>query len=147
LSDKLKISCPECGATNNYPAVASGKTVVCGRCKKPLPAPGQVLEPPAWQVANLIEKASLSLLLDFFSTTCAPCHMMHPIVEGVARRRAGDIMVIKVNVELPENQELAAAFKVQAVPTFVILRKGYEIARTTGATPETDFSLWVASKA
>jgi thioredoxin-like negative regulator of GroEL len=72
---------------------------------------------------------------------------MHPIVESLAKRRAGDVMVIKVNVDLDENRELAAAFKIQAVPTFLILKKGYEIGRVSGAMPETDFSLWVASKA
>jgi len=147
MPDKIRTSCLECGATNNFPMASAGKTVVCGKCKSPLAVPGQVLEPAAWRVANLIEKASLSLLIDFYSTTCAPCHMMRPIVEGVAKRRAGDVMVIKVNVELPENRELAAAFKVQAVPTFVIIKKGYETARSTGAMPETDFSLWVASQA
>jgi thioredoxin 2 len=147
LADKVKVSCLECGATNNFPMESSDKTVVCGRCKKPLPGPGRVLEPAAWSVSNLIEKAGLPLLIDFYSTTCAPCHMMRPIVESLAKRRAGDVMVIKVNVDVDENRELAAAFKIKAVPTFVILKKGYEIARISGAMPETDFSLWVASKA
>jgi thioredoxin 2 len=146
LADKVKVSCLECGATNNYPIESSGKTVVCGRCKNPLPVPGRVLEPAAWSVSNLIEKAGLSLLMDFYSTTCAPCHMMHPIIESLAKRRAGDVMVIRINVDIDENRELAATFKIQAVPTFVILKKGYEIGRISGAMPETDFSLWVASK-
>ena len=147
MPDKVKISCLECGATNNFPLASAGKTVVCGKCKTALPVPGQVLEPPAWSVANLIQNAGLSLLIDFYSTTCAPCHMMHPIVEALAKRRAGEVMVHKVNVDLQENQELAAAFKIQAVPTFLVIKKGYEIARSSGAMPETDFSLWVASKA
>jgi thioredoxin 2 len=146
LADKVKVSCLECGATNNFPIESSGKTVVCGRCKNPLPVPGQALEPAARSVSNLIQKAGLSLLIDFYSTTCAPCHMMRPIVESLAERRAGDVMVLKVNVDLDENRELAAAFNIRAVPTFVILKKGYEIGRISGAMPETDFSLWVASK-
>jgi len=146
LADKVKVSCLECGATNNFPMDSAGKTVVCGRCKNPLPVPGRVLEPSAWSVSNLIRKASLPLLVDFYSTTCAPCHMMHPIVESLAKRRAGDVMVVKVNIDLDENRQLAAAFKIQAVPTYVILRKGFEIGRLSGAMPETDFSLWVASK-
>jgi thioredoxin 2 len=147
LAEKVKVSCLECGATNNFPTESSGKTVVCGRCKNPLPVPGQVLEPAAWSVPNLIRKAGLSLLVDFYSMTCAPCHLMRPFVESLAKRRAGDVMVIKVNVDVDENRELAAAFKIKAVPTFIILKKGYEIARVSGAMPETDFSLWVASKA
>jgi hypothetical protein len=37
-------------------------------------------------------------------------------------------------------------FYLESVPTFVILYKGYERGRTSGALPEADFALWVASK-
>ncbi|GAI74867.1 unnamed protein product [marine sediment metagenome] len=45
-----------------------------------------------------------------------------------------------------EHPQVAAEFRVQGVPTFVILHKGYEKGRTSGALPEADFALWVASK-
>jgi thioredoxin 2 len=142
---KVKVSCLECGATNAYPPTAGEKAVVCGRCRTPLPVPGRVLEPKADQAVALIQSAGLPLLLDFFSTTCMPCHRMHPIVENLARRRAGDLMVLKINTET--HAELAAALKIKAVPTFVVMKKGFEIGRISGAMPEMDFSLWVASKA
>lgn len=145
LPDKIKTSCLECGATNAYPRDPGGKAVVCGRCKTPLPEPGRVFEPRADQVVNLIQSGGLPLMIDFHSTTCMPCHMMSPIVEGLARRRAGDLMVLKVNTD--QQPDLAAAFKIKAVPTFVVMKKGFEIGRVSGAMPETDFSLWVASKA
>lgn len=145
MTEKVKISCLECGTTNQFPLEAGGKTVVCGRCKSPLPVPGRVLEPSSSQAVNLIQKAALSLLVDFYSPTCMPCHRMTPIVESLAKRRAGDIMVLKVNVD--EVGELASAFKIQAVPTFVVIKKGFEVGRTSGAMSEADFSLWVASKA
>jgi thioredoxin 2 len=144
MLDKIKISCLQCGSTNAYPVNAAGKAVVCGRCKAPLPQPGRVLEPTAEQVVTLIQNGKLPLLIDFSSPTCMPCHMMNPIVESLAARRAGDLMVVKV--ETDRNQELAGAFKIQAVPTFIIMKGGFEIGRTTGAMGETDFSLWVASK-
>ena len=144
MTDKTKVSCLECGATNAFPAGAAGKSVRCGRCKASLPMPGQVLEPGAAQVATLIEAGGLPILLDFYSTTCMPCHRMHPIVESLAKRRAGELMVVKINTD--ENAELASAFKIQAVPTFVVVRQGTEIGRIAGAMPETDFSLWVASR-
>jgi thioredoxin 2 len=144
MLDKIKISCLQCGATNAYPVNTAGKAVVCGRCKAPLPQPGLVLEPSAEQVVTLIRNGKLPLLLDFSSPTCMPCHMMNPIVESLAARRAGDLMVVKV--ETDRNRELATAFKIKAVPTFVIMKGGFEIGRTTGAMNETDFSLWAASK-
>ena len=144
MDDKVKVSCLECGATNNYPLDAGGKAVRCGRCKAPLPIPGRVLEPTAEQTAMLIQSAGLPVLIDFYSPTCMPCHRMHPILESLAKRRPGELMVVKVNTD--ENAELAEAFRIQAVPTFVVIRRGTEVGRVSGAMPETDFSLWVASR-
>jgi thioredoxin 2 len=144
MNDKVKVSCWGCGATNNFPLSAGDKAVVCGRCKTPLPVPGRVLEPTPEQVAMLVQNASLPVLIDFYSPTCMPCHMMTPVVESLAKRRAGDLMVIKV--ETNRERDLAAAFRIKAVPTFIVMRKGMEMGRTSGAMNETDFSLWVASK-
>lgn len=145
MADKVKVSCVHCGATNNYPLDAEGRKVVCGRCRTILPAPGTVLEPGSEEAYNLFQNAALPILIDFYSPTCAPCHMMHPVVERLARRRMGEIMVIRINTE--RHPELAAQFRIQAVPTFVVLAKGTERGRTAGAMPEADFSLWVASRA
>lgn len=145
MTEKLKVSCPNCAATNKYPLSDQGKKVVCGRCKSLLPKPGTVIEPTPEQTQKLLQHASLPVLVDFYSPTCAPCHMMNPIVESLASRRAGEIMVIKINVD--SHQQLAAGFGVQGVPTFVIFHKGTERDRMSGAVSETDFSLWVASRA
>ena len=144
MSEKAKISCLYCGATNNYPLDAKEKKVVCGRCRNPLPVPGEVLELSSEQSANLIQNSKLPLLVDFYSPACAPCHVMHPVVDGLAKRRAGEIMAIRMNVD--ESPEFAANFNIQGVPTFIIFYRGYERARSSGTMSETDFSLWVASK-
>lgn len=144
LHEKVKVSCLRCGATNSFPLGISGKKVVCGRCKNPLPKPGMVVEPSAEQALNLLQESGLPILVDFYSPTCAPCHMMHPVVKSLAQRRAGELMVVKINVD--QNPQIAAQFGVQGVPTFVILYKGNERGRTVGVQAEADFALWVASK-
>jgi thioredoxin 2 len=144
MDEKQKVSCPECGATNLFPLAALGQTVRCGRCKTSLPLPGQVQELPEAQVVTLIRKAALPVLIDFYSDTCAPCRLMNPIVESLARRRAGELTVVRVRTDGPS--ELASAFRIRAVPTFVIVLKDLERGRISGAMSETDFSLWVASK-
>lgn len=144
MAEMVKVSCLHCGATNNHPLQTGGKKVVCGRCKNPLPMPGTAVEPPQHQIATFLHNARLPLLVDFYSPTCAPCHMMHPVVENLAQRRAGELMVVKINVD--QNPELGAQFGVMGVPTFIILNKGSERARVSGAMSETDFSLWVASR-
>jgi len=142
--EKVKVSCGTCGTTNNFPLEARGKTVRCGRCKSPLPEPGAILEPGEEGIANLFHNSALPVLADFYSTTCGPCHMMHPILERLAVRRAGEVVVIRINVEF--HQDLAREFGVQGVPTFVVLHKGAERARTVGAMDENSFALWAASR-
>jgi thioredoxin 2 len=141
---KAKVSCVQCGATNNCPAGVIGKQIVCGRCKTPLPVPGTVLELKADRLFVLINSARLPILLDFSSETCGPCNMMAPVLERLAKRRAGELMVAKVDID--RNPELAASFGIKAVPTFVIVHKQTERGRATGAMSEADFSLWVASR-
>jgi thioredoxin 2 len=142
--NRIKVSCPNCGSTNYYPAQAGEKKVVCGRCKNVLPEPGTVLSPAPDQAYNLLQKSSLPVLVDFYSPTCGPCHVMHPVLDRLARRRAGEVMVVKIDVDA--YPEIAGGFGIRAVPTFLIYFKGTERGRTSGAVSEENFSLWVASK-
>jgi thioredoxin 2 len=142
--DKVKVSCLECGTTNYFPVAAQGKKVVCGRCKSALPLPGTVLEPTTEQAFRLFQNSNLPVVVDFFSPTCGPCFVMHPVVERLAKRRAGDVVVVRINVA--RDQGLAHDFGIRGVPTFVIVSKGLERARMSGAVPEEDFALWVASR-
>jgi thioredoxin 2 len=141
---KVRVSCGTCGTTNFFPAEGRGKTVVCGRCKSRLPEPGEILEPGPEGITGLFQRSSLPVLADFFSPTCGPCHMMHPILERLAVRRAGEVAVIRINVE--RYQELAREFGVQGVPTFIVVHRGAERGRTVGAMDESSFALWAASR-
>ncbi|HEK86651.1 MAG TPA: thiol reductase thioredoxin [Candidatus Aminicenantes bacterium] len=142
---KVKVSCFNCGQTNNYPLEAEDKKVICGRCHSPLPRPGDVLEVNPDQAFSLISRSSLPVLIDFYSHTCPPCQMMAPFLERLARRRAGELMVIKIEVD--RYPEMAAQFGIQSVPTFAIFHRNSERGRISGAMPETDLALWVAKLA
>ena len=73
------------------------------------------------------------VILDFWAAWCGPCRMASPIVDMIAGENP-DIKVGKVNVD--EEQELAAAFGVMSIPTFVAINGGKEINRTVGAVPK-----------
>jgi len=103
---------------------AIGKKVICGRCKRPLPQPGNVIESTPEQAYTLIQKSSLPVLIDFSTPTSAPCLVMHPIVHELTERRAGELMVLQVDMN--KHAELGAAFGVQGVPTFIIFSKGLQ---------------------
>ena len=73
------------------------------------------------------------VLLDFWASWCGPCRMVSPIVDEIAQERP-DVKVCKVNVE--EQRELAAAFKVMSIPTLVVMKGGKIINRAPGARPK-----------
>ena len=56
-------------------------------------------------------------IVDFYATWCGPCKMLSPIMDGIAAEYDGKIIVYKVDVD--ENQELAAAFGVNSIPTLL----------------------------
>ena len=64
------------------------------------------------------------VLVDFWAEWCAPCRMMNPVVESLAKR----FKVCKVNLDT--NQPLAAKFRVEAVPTLLVFRGG-QVVRDT----------------
>lgn len=61
------------------------------------------------------------VLLDFYADWCSPCRMVGPIVSEIANERS-DIKVGKINVD--EQQELAAQFRVMSIPMLVVIKNG-----------------------
>ena len=73
------------------------------------------------------------VLLDFWAPWCGPCRMVSPVVDEIADERT-DIKVGKVNVD--EQPELAAQFKVMSIPTLVVLKNGKITNQMVGARPK-----------
>ncbi len=71
--------------------------------------------------ADLI-KADTPVLVDFYADWCGPCKMMAPYLERVATEMKGKVKVIKIDVD--KNQQAAAKYKVQSIPTLIIFQQG-----------------------
>jgi thioredoxin 1 len=72
------------------------------------------------------------VLVDFFATWCGPCKAMSPVVESVGKEMQGQARVLKIDVD--KNKAIASQFQVQAVPTFLIFKKGKLVWRKAGGT-------------
>ncbi|HEX3626943.1 MAG TPA: thioredoxin [Verrucomicrobiae bacterium] len=71
------------------------------------------------------------VLVDFWAEWCGPCKMLGPALDEIAVEQAGRVKVAKVNVD--ENQELAARFGIQSIPTLVYFVGGRVQEQTVGA--------------
>jgi len=63
-----------------------------------------------------------------------PCRMITPIVEQLAEDNQGKLKVCKLNTD--ENQDIAARYGIQGIPTLLFFKGGQEVDRLVGVTPK-----------
>lgn len=130
------IRCPNCGHKNRVPVAAAGRPR-CGYCHEALPWIVDALDDTFAEVA---ENADPPVIVDMWATWCAPCRMVSPVLEQLATERAGEVKLVKVDVD--RAPRLSSRFTVQAVPTLLIMHHGTVISRQAGAAPVQVLRRW-----
>ena len=133
------IACAHCGQKNRVVKGRRADQATCGRCKQPLGAQATaVTDHPVvgsdanWQTE--VVASALPVLVDFWAPWCGPCRAVGPVVDAIAKERAGRLKVVKLNVD--ENPKTAARFGIQAIPTMMVFRGDQVIDQIRGALPK-----------
>lgn len=130
------IRCRHCRQLNRVPPAAAG-VPRCGKCHEPLP---WITEAGDATFGEIAEAAAIPVIVDLWAPWCGPCRMISPALEQLAREMAGQVKLVKVNVDT--SPQIQQRFGVQAIPTLLVLRDGKVAARQTGALPLTALRSW-----
>jgi thioredoxin 1 len=84
-----------------------------------------------------VKKSDVPVLVDFWAPWCAPCRMVGPVLEQIAKEYQGRAKVVKVNVD--EEQQVASSLGIRSIPTIALYHKGRLKEKLIGARPKEDF--------
>lgn len=131
------VQCANCGHQNRIPVAADGSPR-CGHCGASLP---WIVEAGDADFADVAERSTLFVVVDLWAPWCGPCRQISPALERLATELAGQLKLVKVNVDVAV--ALPRRYQVQAIPTLLVLHHGEVVARQTGAVPPRALRSWV----
>ncbi len=135
----MQLICPACLAANRVGAERLGERPLCGKCRAVL-LPAEPLALSGAEFSRYTSGTDLPVLVDFWAQWCGPCRTMAPVLDEVARRRA-DLRIVKVDTDA--DPAAAARYAIRSIPTLVLLRRGRELGRMSGAVAGTQLLAWV----
>ena len=78
----------------------------------------------------LVLEAGEPVLVDFWATWCAPCRMIAPVVEEIAKELGSRVKFLKMDIDA--NPATPSKLGIMSIPTLIIFKDGRPAERTVG---------------
>ena len=126
----VTLACQFCQTLNNIDAARFGDKPKCAECERPflLDRPVKVLEEHFDQT---VLKSELPVVVDFYADWCGPCKMMAPFLDEIARDKAGQILIAKVDTD--RSPEVSRRYDIKGIPFFARFEHGELVKSLVGA--------------
>ena len=82
-------------------------------------------------------KGERPAIIDFYADWCGPCKMVAPVLEKLSAEYDGKVDIYKIDTEA--EQELAAVFQIQSIPSILFIPKDDKPQMAMGAMPKEGF--------
>ncbi|MDP3853864.1 thioredoxin TrxC [Phenylobacterium sp.] len=139
-ADLLVVACPVDGSLNRVPRGKLDSGPKCGKCGALL-FQGKAVDLTAATFERHALKSDLPLVIDFWAAWCGPCRMMSPNFEAAAAQLEPRVRMAKLDTEA--EPAIAGRYNIRGIPSMIMIRKGREIARVSGAMPTPAIVQWV----
>ena len=138
--EMLVVACPTDASLNRVPRAKLDRNPKCGRCHNLL-FQGKAVELKAANFDTHAFKSDLPIVIDFWAEWCGPCRMMTPNFEMAVPRLEPRVRLGKLDTEA--EPAIAGRYGIRGIPSMVMIKKGREVARTSGAMPTSAIVDWV----
>jgi len=79
-------------------------------------------------------EGDLPVIVDFYADWCAPCRIVAPILDELAKEYEGKIRIYKIDTD--KEKDLARAFNIRSIPTMLFIPSEGKPQMSQGALPK-----------
>lgn len=134
------VPCPFCETLNRVNLSRIDQHPKCGKCGRPILLDRPIAVSDA-TFAQVTTDTTVPVVVDFYADWCGPCKIMAPLLDDAAARRAGKIVVTKLDTD--RNPVTGPRFGIRGIPTLIAFRNGKEVARRVGAVPPAELEAFL----